>query len=420
MAVSTMLTKANAGVARPQANRSVAQPKRVSHIARAWNHNGQEAHETNWLSKAMLSVATASVVGMSTLGLQFAPPAEAKLTAGDPIKNAQAILRYALPIDNKPIREVQRDLESIAEALRIPGSKSLGPVARSVRNAQSTLKSQRAAIVAAFAPDKKAAGTAALEALDKCLEEFTALIDAKDKQAVPIKQREALGYVSTIEESMVKGFPFTVPAEYSQLPQLLGRATLQARVALKDSPDGAKAVLLTIVLDGYNAPVSAGGFMDLVNRGFYDGMEIQRADGFVVQTGDPDGPADGFVDPGTGALRTLPMEVRVSGDKEPIYEFTLEDLGRVNEQPVLPFNAYGTLAWARNEFENNSASSQVFFLLKESELTPSGANLLDGRFAVFGYVTEGQDALGSMKVGDKIEYIKVLSGNEFLKNGAKP
>jgi hypothetical protein len=55
----------------------------------------------------------------------------------------------------------------------------------------------------------------------------------------------------------------------------------------------------------------------------------------------------------------IPLEIRVQGEKEPIYEFSLEDLGRVNEQPVLPFNAYGTLAWARNEFDNNSASSQV-------------------------------------------------------------
>lgn len=45
-----------------------------------------------------------------------------------------------------------------------------------------------------------------------------------------------------------------------------------------------------------------------------------------------------------------------------------------------------------------SASSQVFFLLKESELTPSGANLLDGRYAVFGYAVAGQDSLGLMKV----------------------
>lgn len=92
------------------------------------------------------------------------------------------------------------------------------------------------------------------------------------------------------------------------------------------------------------------------------------------------------------------MEIRVVGDKEPIYDFNLEDLGRYNEQPVMPFNAYGTLAWARAEFDNNSASSQVFFLLKESELTPSGANLLDGRYAVFGYVIQGQDDLGNMKV----------------------
>jgi hypothetical protein len=53
------------------------------------------------------------------------------------------------------------------------------------------------------------------------------------------------------------------------------------------------------------------------------------------------------------------MEIKVAGDKVPVYDLNLEDLGRFNEQPVLPFNAYGTLAWARGEFDNNSASSQV-------------------------------------------------------------
>lgn len=48
------------------------------------------------------------------------------------------------------------------------------------------------------------------------------------------------------------------------------------------------------------------------------------ADGFVVQTGDPDGPAEGFVDPGTGKLRTIPLEIMVEGEKEPIYGGTLE------------------------------------------------------------------------------------------------
>ena len=41
------------------------------------------------------------------------------------------------------------------------------------------------------------------------------------------------------------------------------------------------------LLDGFNAPVSAGNWVDLINRGFYNGMEIQRSDGFVVQSGKP-------------------------------------------------------------------------------------------------------------------------------------
>jgi len=44
-----------------------------------------------------------------------------------------------------------------------------------------------------------------------------------------------------------------------------------------------KAVL-KVVVDGYTAPVSAGNFVDLVQRGLYKGMAIQRSDGFVIQT----------------------------------------------------------------------------------------------------------------------------------------
>lgn len=46
-----------------------------------------------------------NVVGALLFAVQA--PAEARLTAGDPIKNASAILRNALPIDNKPIRVAQ-------------------------------------------------------------------------------------------------------------------------------------------------------------------------------------------------------------------------------------------------------------------------------------------------------------------------
>lgn len=117
----------------------------------------------------------------------------------------------------------------------------------------------------------------------------------------------------------------------------------------------------------------------------------------MVQTGRPE-KGEFYIDPKTSEERKIPLEIRVEKDKEPVYEFTLEDLGRYNEQPALSFNAYGTMAMARSEFDNNSGSSQFFFLLKESELTPSGSNLLDGRYSVFGYVVDGQDALADMKV----------------------
>jgi cyclophilin family peptidyl-prolyl cis-trans isomerase len=43
------------------------------------------------------------------------------------------------------------------------------------------------------------------------------------------------------------------------------------------------------------------------------------------------------------------------------------------------FIAYGAMGMARDEFEPDSASSQFFWLLFESDLTPAGKNLLDGR-----------------------------------------
>jgi cyclophilin family peptidyl-prolyl cis-trans isomerase len=43
---------------------------------------------------------------------------------------------------------------------------------------------------------------------------------------------------------------------------------------------------------------------------------------------------------------------------------------------------------AREEYVADSASSQVFWLLFESDLTPAGKNLLDGRYACFGYTVE--------------------------------
>jgi len=248
------------------------------------------------------------------------------------------------------------------------------------------------------------------------------MADKEDIQEVPYKQQALLKMVGEIEADMVEKFPFEVPAEYASMPLLKGRATIEAKV-IKKREIRTETEVVTMVVDGLNAPVTAGNFVDLVARGFYNGMEIQRADGFVVQTGDPSygkrGQPAGYVDPATGKVRTIPLEIKVDKDKEPIYNFPLEEIGRFNEQPTLSFNAYGTMAMAREEFDPDSASSQIFWLLKENEITPSASNILDGRYAVFGYATENNDMFGKLKVGDKIEYMKVTQGMEYLENYKK-
>lgn len=50
---------------------------------------------------------------------------------------------------------------------------------------------------------------------------------------------------------------------------------------------------------------------------------------------------------------------------------------------------------------------------------PAGTNILDGRYAVFGYVVEGQEVLRDVKVNDVITSIKVISGSDKLVNGGK-
>jgi len=69
---------------------------------------------------------------------------------------------------------------------------------------------------------------------------------------------------------------------------------------------------------------------------------------------------------------------------------------------------------ARDEYEMNSASSQFFWLLFESDLTPAGKNLLDGRYSCFGYTVEGAELLKGVKEGDVIVSAKVTKGIERL------
>ena len=337
--------------------------------------------------------AQAAPIPSLTLPVAYLPP-------GDAITDPKALLRYALPIDSPEIRKVQDKLEGLNYALR---TKQWGRAKREISGASKLFNRKRSAIIEAIPTERRSLADPLFEQISSQFEEMKTAAQSKDLETLWTDRRAVLNTIGDLEYLMVKGFPYEVPADYDNLPQLKGRATIEIQ-----TNEGA----VTVVVDGYSAPVTAGNFVDLVQRGFYDGMTFDRAEeNYVLQTGDPDGPEAGFIDPNTQKYRAIPLEILVEGDDTPTYGATLEELGRFLEKPILPFNSFGALGMARPESEPDGGSSQFFFFLFEPELTPAGLNLLDGRYAVFGYTIDGQDALDRMgRQGGKILSAKVVDG----------
>lgn len=122
---------------------------------------------------------------------------------------------------------------------------------------------------------------------------------------------------------------------------------------------------IKLELDGDTAPITVQNFMDLANAGFYDGLTFHRImDGFMIQGGDPNGDGTG------GSDKNIKGEFAMNGVENNIS------------------HVKGVISMARAQ-DPDSGSSQFF-------ITVDDATFLDGQYAAFGHVTEGQE------VADKI------------------
>jgi len=343
--------------------------------------------------------------GLLILGLLGASaPALAALPPGNAVKDPTAILRNALPIDQADLQELQHRLESTSDDLR---AKRWTALTSTARRSQTLLSSRRQAILDSLPSGDQALAAGLLDQLDSQVQAVAAATEVSDRDGFLNARRAALSSIGQLEALLVGDFPFAIPAEYADLPRLLGRATVEI-----ETTQGK----LTAVVDGYNAPLTAGAFVDLVQKGFYDGLPFTRAEDFyVLQTGDPKGPDTGYIDPKTKRERTVPLEIKVPGEAAPFYNATFEDLGQFTAQPVLPFATLGTLGWAHSDEALDDGSSQFFFFLYEAELTPAGLNLVDGRYSAFGYVVDGFDVLEELGISDGIVQARVIEGAENLR-----
>lgn len=114
----------------------------------------------------------------------------------------------------------------------------------------------------------------------------------------------------------------------------------------------------TVELFEDKAPITTKNFIDLAQKGFYNGVIFHRViDGFMVQTGDPKG--TGMGGPGYTIQDEFHKDLRHSGE--------------------------GVLSMA-NTGRPNTGGSQFF-------ITLAATDWLDGKHAVFGKVIEGMDVV---------------------------
>ena len=119
------------------------------------------------------------------------------------------------------------------------------------------------------------------------------------------------------------------------------------------------------------APITVENFLDLVNKGFYNGLSFHRIiPGFMIQGGDPSGNGTG------GPGYKIKGEFKSNGVNNDIK------------------HERGVISMAR-AFDPNSAGSQFFIMHKD-------APHLDGEYAAFGKVIEGLetvDEIASVETG---------------------
>jgi peptidyl-prolyl cis-trans isomerase B (cyclophilin B) len=123
------------------------------------------------------------------------------------------------------------------------------------------------------------------------------------------------------------------------------------------------------------APNTVANFVELAQKGFYNGLKWHRiVPGFCAQTGCPKGDGSGqYIDPVTNQPRHIPLEV----------------------SQHLKHNSAGVVAMARFGSDPNSASSQFY-------ITLSPQPHLDGQYAVFGGVVSGMDAVKQLTTQDRV------------------
>lgn len=286
----------------------------------------------------------------------------------------------------------------------------------------------------------RAAAEETLSELDQLLTELTAIAGAQDVERFDRGVAMALDATSRLRVLQAPGLPFDLPRRYEPLPRLTGRAAVDLTVRKGGAGtfgyvngDQVNTTTLRVIVDGYNAPLTAGNFVDLVQRGLYDNAVLKKSDTALLVDVSPasaaptaaGGDESGLPSPssssgaGAGSRGQLPLEVKALDEYEPRYRSPLNVMG-AEELPTLPLSVNGALAMARGSEDGTSSPTQFFvYQFDKRSAGLGGLAFEEGEFSVFGYVVQGEEEgfLGQLQSGDTIVKADVVAGADRLLNG---
>ena len=333
--------------------------------------------------------------------------------------------------DSIAIKSAQKRLERAIEYLDT-NRRSLEPVFNEEDSAM-------------FQIEKAERGEQLIESFRSELSVLLAYSKVKKIEELLARQKKALLALADIGELLVGAFPYDVPTEgkFSFLPRLEGRC----RVTLTFKRDNEVLGNCIILADGFAAPVTAGNFVDLCMRGFYTGLPVKivrkkvgkppsakssflselaesgrESLGLEPEQESPESVylskvatlpllgsyKEGFYDPLTARPRRIPLEILRQEKSTELSRLSYEQgFNRLpdasvgtdqNSKPVLSLEIPGLVVFNHGD---RTLGSSEFFVLPD-EMPAEERRLLNGQYAAFGYIIEGNDIFHSLMAGDSI------------------
>ena len=248
---------------------------------------------------ALIAAEPASMVASSlaAAAASLADPAPAAAALSNPNtrlpRNGVAALRRAVPAVNPEAGAIQGKLEEAAYLLRIPQRKPWGTMSDDVKASLAIARDQRSTLLEPVpAGDARAAAVAVLDEIEQLLVELGPIAGVQDVERFDTGVAMALDAVSRLRVLQAPGLPFDLPRRYDALPRLTGRAAVD--VVVRKAPGGTfgfvkgeeqNTVTLKVVVDGYNAPLTSGNFVNNVKRGRYNGKTLKKSETALLVQG---------------------------------------------------------------------------------------------------------------------------------------